>query len=75
MPSPISQDHINTHSCDRRQKRCSASRAKIKPPSNIDHVQNTLQNNCMCDSESSKLACADHKVSSRPRFNTKALEK
>lgn len=73
--SQISQDRINNHSRDRRQKRCSASRVKIKPPSKIDHVQNTLQNNCMCDSESSKLARVDHKVSSGPRFNTKALEK
>lgn len=32
----------------------------------------------MCDFESVeslKLACADHNMSSRPRFNTKAIEK
>lgn len=51
---------------------------KQKPPSATDDVQNTLQNSCICDSESvesSKLACADHNISSRPRFDTKATEK
>lgn len=49
-----------------------------KPPSTADDVQNTLQNSCMCDSESvesSKLACADDNISSQPRFNTKAIKK
>lgn len=51
---------------------------KINPPSTAGNVQNTLQNGCTCYSEnveSSKLTCADHNISSRPRFNTKALEK
>lgn len=50
---------------------------KTKPLYATDDVQST-QNSCMCDSESvesSKLACADHNISSRPTFNTKAIEK
>jgi len=63
---------------DTRHTRCSASRMKIKAPSTTDDVQNTLQNSCMRDSESvesSKPVRAEHNINSRPRFNTKALQK